>query len=653
MVVGRLVSFLSLVALPLAVGCSRSELEFSPSSFGGNAGNAGNAGSGGAAGSGGEGGVAGSAGAGATSGSAGMGGMAGVGGGPACATDSQCADGDSCTTDRCRGGFCENSPRDDDQDGYAPLVCGGADCNDQNPNTNPGSAENCFDGDDNDCNGVADCFDPACAGVPNCGCVPSPGGENCSNGVDDDCDTTVDCLDQDCQGTPACGCAASESGQCGNGFDDDCDGAFDCADSDCFPDDACRCQAQREDCSNGRDDDCDDLVDCADSDCKNQPACLCVPPGVPERCDDKRDNDCDGLVDCADLDCVGKPACQMCRPEDCSDGVDNDCDNLVDCADDSCFFDPSCAPTPEICNNKLDDDNDGLVDCADPDCANNPACVVKQSNCLSPKLITGTGQYRGDTRGNVGETKGTCGGDAGEAVFYFTLSAASRVHLDTIGTSFDSVLYVRKGSCKGGKEFGCDDDSGGSSWAAKLDFTILYPGTYYVFVDGFTVDPQGGANEGPFVLNVEIEANPAEKCNDKIDNDGDRYVDCADPDCVSAPNCLNCNGGQKPGPEFGIAACTDGRDNDCDGVADCADEDCSASDYYVTECCNGQDQNGNQIPDDFNCGCASDLDCPSGQICYTHTAWACGYPCSQFFGEICPFVALGSSCSGITNQCEF
>jgi hypothetical protein len=226
------------------------------------------------------------------------------------------------------------------------------------------------------------------------------------------------------------------------------------------------------------------------------------------------------------------------------------------------------------------------------------------------------------------------------------------VHLDSIGTSFDSTLYVRTGKCDSGKEIGCDDDSGGS-WAASLDFTILYPGTYYVFLDGYTVDPNGGANEGPFVLNVQIVEDPPEICGDGLDNDGDHYIDCADPDCANVGACFNCNAGGPPGPEFGTEACTNGLDDDCDGTVDCDDEDCSASDYYLTECCDGVDENGNGIPDDFNCRCASDADCPAGQICYTHTAYTCGIPCDSFFGMVCPFVASGSYCNGTTHQCEF
>ncbi len=569
-----------------------------------------------------------------------------------CATPQDCDDSDLCTTDTCAAGLCKYGPRDDDGDGFGPLVCGGSDCNDFNPNVHPGAVENCTDGADNDCNGVADCVDPVCKNVPNCGCIPAPGGENCGNGKDDDCDTIVDCFDAECSGTPACGCAANEIGKCVNGFDDDCDGQLDCSDSDCAGDVSCQCQAKTELCDDGQDNDCDLLIDCADPNCQGIFPCVCQPPGAPEVCNDGTDNDCDKMVDCADPECIVSPSCQQCTTEICNDNKDNNCDGKIDCADPTCAFSPDCMPVAEICNNQLDDDKDGLIDCADPNCANNPFCVVQQANCLSPKLIPGPGTYTGDTTGHVSETKGSCGGDAGEAVFYFTLTDPSKVIIDSIGTSFDSTVYVRTGKCNSGKEIACDDDSGGS-WASQVTFNILYPGTYYVFLDGYTIDPQGGANEGPFVLNVQIIENPPEECQDGIDNDGDIYVDCADSDCWATAPCSTCLGGSHGVPEFGVATCTDGLDNDCDGTNDCQDEDCSASDYYITECCDGADQNGNGIIDDFNCRCKTDADCTGGQICYTHTAHVCGIPCGNFFGDVCPFVASGSFCNGSTQQCEF
>jgi len=572
---------------------------------------------------------------------------------PFCSIDQECDSPDPCFTGTCEAGVCVTVPRDNDGDGEPPPQCGGNDCNDLNPNTYPGAPENCFDADDNDCNGVADCFDPACEGVPNCGCVPAPGGEVCTGGTDEDCDTTVDCNDTDCIGTPACGCAASEAGLCVNGFDDDCDDAIDCDDPECLSDPACTCMAQTEQCMGGVDDDCDLLIDCADPDCEGLFPCTCVGGPVPESCTNGQDDDCDALVDCADPDCVLSDACSMCVPEQCTGGIDEDCDGFIDCADSACLFDPGCMALPEICNNDLDDDFDGATDCDDPDCAGVPICTLSQSNCGTAAPIFASGTFFGTTATNPNNTEGTCGGGAGEAVFALTLFAPSHVTLTSVGTSFDSVLYVRAGSCTVGQEIGCDDDSGGAMWSAALDFVLLQPGAYYVFLDGYTIDPMAGPNEGPWQLNVEIIPNPPEICDDGIDNDGDVYADCGDPDCAAVPGCAGCVGGMNPTAEFGNAACTDGLDNDCDGTIDCADEDCSASDFYVTECCNGSDDNDNGIPDDFNCRCNNDLECAAGQICYDHTADACGFPCTGFFGDVCPFVAAGSTCNLATQQCEF
>lgn len=572
---------------------------------------------------------------------------------PFCTIDLECDSPDPCFVGSCEGGVCLTVPRDNDDDGFAPPECGGNDCNDLNPNTFPGARENCFDADDNDCNGVADCFDPACEGVPDCGCVPQPGGEDCTNGTDEDCDTTVDCNDTDCLGTPACGCAAAEAGLCVNGFDDDCDGAIDCNDPDCLADPACICMGQTETCMGGTDDDCDLLIDCADPDCEGLFPCTCGGAPVPENCSDGTDNDCDELVDCADPNCVLSAACEDCMPELCGNGADEDCDGLIDCADEACVFDPSCMPQAEICNNDLDDDGDGAIDCDDEDCFGVPICSQSQSNCGTAASIFASGTYFGTTAGNPNNTEGTCGGGAGEAVFALVLFAPAHVTLTSVGTSFDSVLYVRAGSCTVGQEIGCDDDSGGFMWSAALDFTLLQAGTYYVFLDGYTIDPVGGPNEGPWQLNVEIEENPPEICDDGIDNDGDVYADCGDPDCVTAPGCAGCVGGNDPSAEFGTTQCTNGLDDDCDGTTDCEDDDCSASDFYVTECCDGFDENDNGIPDDFNCRCNNDFECDSGQLCYDHTADVCGFPCDAFFGDVCPFVAPGSTCNLATSQCEF
>ena len=59
-------------------------------------------------------------------------------------------------------------------------------------------------------------------------------------------------------------------------------------------------------------------------------------------------------------------------------------------------------------------------------------------------------------------------------------------------------------------------------------------------------------------------------CTDRIDNDGDTVVDCADADCFEDPACK-----PKGQPESTTSLCSDFIDNDGDGAIDCDDSDCA------------------------------------------------------------------------------
>lgn len=80
---------------------------------------------------------------------------------PVCATVEQCQNAwkdDACKANlRCdaASSLCMFSVLDKDNDGHAPLVCGGDDCDDGNPSIHPGAGEQCNNLDD-DCDGAID-----------------------------------------------------------------------------------------------------------------------------------------------------------------------------------------------------------------------------------------------------------------------------------------------------------------------------------------------------------------------------------------------------------------------------------------------------------------------------------------------------------------
>ena len=198
-------------------------------------------------------------------------------------------------------------------------------------------------------------------------------------------------------------------------------------------------------------------------------------------------------------------------------------------------------------------------------------------------------------------------------------------------------------------------------------------------------DSRAGAAHGQSCLACHtVCAPPVEQdCFDQQDNDGDGFIDCADPDCdgvvvanssCSVGACANtgqiiCQNGQLvdtcvPLPagveQFGEGnTCNDGIDNDCDGLTDIADPGC-APPSVEQDCFDQQDNDGDGLTDcaDPDCANAQDGSCDTGLpgICSAGTLTCVNgiEACVQVISpvrEICGD-GLDNDCDGLTDAAD-
>ncbi|MBK7858866.1 MAG: hypothetical protein IPJ65_09660 [Archangiaceae bacterium] len=266
---------------------------------------------------------------------------------------------------------------------------------------------------------------------------------------------------------------------------------------------------------------------------------------------DHRDNDCDGETD------EGAGTLEVCN------GVDDDCDGTIDdgfdliqdprncgacdraCQSDQACMNGVCVQRGELsCSDGVDNDGDLLVDCADPEC-NLELCGV---GCQCRALLKAEGNCN-DGNDNDGDAAADCA-DA-----------------DCAGAGCGSDGCVCADMKK--REIACrddaDNDGDGMKDCADPDCAAALcqadPSTFRC----------GGAgtcscNDGGTV------AETGARCRDRIDNDCNGKIDCAEAGCEGVScaldggsGCLCSSGGAKE------TLCADRRDNDNDGTTDCMD----------------------------------------------------------------------------------
>jgi hypothetical protein len=131
-----------------------------------------------------------------------------------------------------------------------------------------------------------------------------------------------------------------------------------------------------------------------------------------------------------------------------------------------------------------------------------PMDVSGNDTCASAAVIPPTGGlFRGSTVTAMHHYAPTsCGssGSARDVAFTLTLPARRRVIASTVGSTFDTILYILGSACAG-PDIACDDDGGGSGGASLIDRT-LDPGTYYFILDAFS-----STGAGEYTLEVLVQ----------------------------------------------------------------------------------------------------------------------------------------------------
>jgi hypothetical protein len=226
--------------------------------------------------------------------------------------------------------------------------------------------------------------------------------------------------------------------------------------------------------------------------------------------------------------CAGTMGSRTCQPAQCSDGIDNDHDGKIDypndpgCSDpgDNDETDPATAP---VCSNAMDDDSDGTTDypndygCSSAAGASEVFCVgeMDPTSKITTKTTTGTTASKSNDHQPMLCSLSSSSAAPDVAYALQLPVQVATLQIDTIGSSFDTMLYVRDTQCM--TDVACDDDSGGSA-TSLITMTNVSPGGYAIVVDGYS------SSNGAFTLNVHGTVAVGTVCNTPLFTGGANAV---------------------------------------------------------------------------------------------------------------------------------
>jgi alpha-tubulin suppressor-like RCC1 family protein len=343
-----------------------------------------------------------------------------------CQFDTDCDDGNICTTDSCSSGVCSNI-----------AVPDGRTCDDGVYCTEPDTCQAGFcTGPPRDCSTVADdCNIGICIeSPPNCAAQPANEGGGCDDGQY--CTVTDVCAAGNCSGTSR---VCDDSDPCTTDF---CDEAGDACDSTLTPIPGAEGPRGDASCSDGIDNDCDlqtdgndpDCVLCgSDTQCNDGNPCT-TNTCVSQQCQTSNlpnGTNCDDGLHCTAGDSCQSGVCTAGAQLDCS-GLDNEC-NIGICNEttDSCEQDP----VPR----NGDSCNDGDL------CTQNDTC--QNGGCVSGSQMDCSGADEECVSG--GCVAGRCEGQSmGEGV---VCAGCYRCRTSEAGTLCDWSSNLTAGPCQAGE----------------------------------------------------------------------------------------------------------------------------------------------------------------------------------------------------------
>ncbi len=237
----------------------------------------------------------------------------------------------------------------------------------------------------------------------------------------------------------------------------------------------------------------------------------------------------------------------ICEPTECNDGADNDGDSLTDALDPGCDSvlddseSPDPSPLPE-CADGTDNDGDTFTDFPDdPGCSRAADDLELDCEDSDPVGAIAGPLTTGSTATATHDFTPSCISSSTAPDLVFQLQFPGQLDslsIDTFTSSYDTALYIKAEGCDVA-DIACDDDDGGLQSRIATDSTgtaqipaPVAPGSYFVFVDGFS------SASGAFNLNISGTITAGAECDPDQVSSG--MFTCASGSCVDDGGTFRC-----------------------------------------------------------------------------------------------------------------